>query len=149
MAGCLLVVKWFRSVAGRPISGAVWLNHHGRGSVMSGGHTAKAKRLASFIENLAVALALAVAWVRPTPASAASLFLQVMTPAVTLTPSATDYVNDYVEVTGASGIELPIKTNDPVGMSILVRCSDPAPQVALNDFLVRTTTPPGAGGSAL
>ena len=116
---------------------------------MSGGHTAKAKRLASFIENLAVALALAVAWVRPTPASAASLFLQVMTPAVTLTPSATDYVNDYVEVMGASGIELRIKTNDPVGMSILVRCSDPAPQVALNDFLVRTTTPPGAGGSAL
>jgi hypothetical protein len=85
----------------------------------------------------------------PAPAAAASLFLQVDTPSVTLTPTPTDYIRDYVEVTGLSGIQLRIKTNDPVGMTIMVRCSDPAPQIALNDFLVRTLTAPGTGGASL
>ena len=85
----------------------------------------------------------------PAPVAAAGLFLQVDTPSVALTPTPTDYVQDYVEVTGLSGIQLRVKTNDPVGMSVLVRCSDPAPQIALNDFLVRTLTAPGAGGTAL
>ena len=97
----------------------------------------------------AVAMCFALALLPPGLARAASLFLQVDTPAVTLTPASGDYARDYVEVTGASGIQLRIKTNDPVGMSILVRCPDPAPQIALNDFLVRTLTPPGNGGSAL
>ena len=98
---------------------------------------------------LAVLLAAFLACALPSPSSAVSLFLQVMTPAVTLTPAPNDYAQDYIEVTGGSGIILRIKTNDPVGMAILVRCSDPAPQIALSDFLVRTLTPPGAGGSAL
>ncbi len=101
------------------------------------------------VVRIAAVLPVALACLAPLPATAASLFLQVMSPAVTLTPTAADYVQDYVEVTGLSGIQLRIKTNDPVGMSILVRCADPAPQIALNDFLVRTTTPPGTGGSAL
>jgi hypothetical protein len=85
----------------------------------------------------------------PSPVRAASLFLQVETPALTLTPTPSDYARDYVEATGTTGISVRIKTNDPVGMSVLVRCSDPAPQIALNDFLVRTLTGPGPGGSAL
>jgi hypothetical protein len=113
------------------------------------GHRRNAKPSSVRGACLALALGVAVACARTTPAAAASVFLQVMSPAVTLTPTPTDYVNDYVELTGGSGILLRIKTNDPVGMSILVRCADPAPQIALNDFLVRTTTPPGVGGSAL
>jgi hypothetical protein len=103
---------------------------------------------ASFALQL-LAIGCAAAWLLPAPAIGASLFLQVDTPAVTLTPASTDYVRDYVEATGASGIQLRIKTNDAVGMSILVRCPDALPQIALNDFLVRTLTPPGNGGSAL
>jgi len=98
---------------------------------------------------LAVVLGAALLGALPAPAPAASLFLQVETPALTLTPTASDYVRDYVEATGTTGISVRIKTNDPSGMAILVRCSDPAPQIALNDFLVRTLTGPGAGGSAL
>jgi hypothetical protein len=85
----------------------------------------------------------------PAPASAASLFLQVDTAALTLAPTPADYVRDYVEATGTAGISLRIKTNDPVGMAVMVRCSDPAPQIRLSDFLVRTLTGPGTGGSSL
>jgi len=115
---------------------------------MTDGQRGKAIRLAR-VACAWVALRLALACVPPPPASAASLFLQVISPAVTLTPTASDYVRDYVEITGSAGAQLRIKTNDPVGMTILVRCADPAPQIALGDFLVRTTTPPGAGGNAL
>lgn len=116
---------------------------------MIAGRLGKTKRSAARAACLAVVLPVALACALPTPARAASLFLQVMSPAVTLTPTPNDYLRDYVEVTGASGILLRIKTNDPVGMSVLVRCADPAPQIALNDFLVRTPTPPGTGGSSL
>jgi hypothetical protein len=97
-----------------------------------------------------VAVALAVAFIvgPPSPAAAQSLFLQVNTPSITLAPTPTDYVRDYVELTGASGIQLRIKTNNPVGMSVLVRCADASPRIALNDLLVRTLTPPGIGGAA-
>jgi hypothetical protein len=109
------------------------------------GHPGKTKRSAARAACCAVVLACAL----PAPAPAASLFIQVMSGALTLTPTPADYLRDYVEVTGGSGILLRIKTNDPVGMSVLVRCSDPAPQIALNDFLVRTPTGPGPGGSSL
>ena len=115
---------------------------------MVDGQPGKAKEVAARIGCVAVALGLALACVPPA-ASAATLFLTVLSPAVTLTPTAADYAQDYVEVTGASGITLLINTPDPVDMSILVRCADPSPRIALNDFLVRTTTPPGAGGSSL
>ena len=83
------------------------------------------------------------------PARAANVFINVITNAVTLSPTASDYTRDYVELTGASGIQVRIKTNDPVGMSIFVRCSDPSPRIALSDLLVRTLTPAGLGGAAL
>ena len=113
------------------------------------GHPGKMRRSAARAACFAAMLPLTLACALPAPAPAASLFLQVMSGALTLTPTPNDYLQDYVEATGASGILLRIKTNDPVGMSILVRCSDPAPQIALSDFLVRTTTPPGPGGSSL
>ncbi len=94
-----------------------------------------------------VALALACGWT--VPAAAANLFVQVLTPAVTLAPATVDYDRGYIEAAGVSGIVVRVKTNDPVGMSILVRCADPNPQIALSDLLVRTLTPPGAGGSSL
>lgn len=87
--------------------------------------------------------------IAPSPARAANLFINVITNAVSLAPTAADYGRGYVEITGSSGIQVRIKTNDPVGMSILVRCSDPSPRIALADLLVRTLTPPGAGGAAL
>jgi hypothetical protein len=98
---------------------------------------------------VALALPVTLAFLLPAPATAASLFLQVNTPAITLTPSAADYARDYVEVMGSAGIQLRIKTNDPVGMTVLVRCSDAAPRIALNDFLIRTPTGPGPGGASL
>lgn len=85
----------------------------------------------------------------PAPAIADNVFINLITSAVTLAPTATDYARDYVEVTGAAGIQVKIKTNNPIGMSVLVRCSDPSPPIALADMLVRTTSPPGSGGSSM
>ena len=97
-----------------------------------------------------VAIVLSVAaCLAPSPARAANLFLQVDTAALTLAPTPADYVRDYVEATGNAGISLRIKTSDPVGMAVMVRCSDPAPQIRLNDFMVRTLSVPGTGGSSL
>jgi hypothetical protein len=85
----------------------------------------------------------------PSPAVAQSLSLQVDTPAVTLTPTLADYAQDYVESTGASGIQLRVRTSFLYRVSILVRCADVSPRIALNDLLVRTPTAAGPGGSAL
>lgn len=83
------------------------------------------------------------------PASAASAFVNVIDNAVTLTPSATDYNNDYVEITGASGLRLDVKSNSATGFVLYVKCTDAAPQIRLADFLVRTRTAPGTGGSTM
>ena len=85
----------------------------------------------------------------PRDAGADSLFLQVDTPAVTLNPGASDYARDYAELTGISGIRLKVKTTVLTGMSVLFRCSDPAPRIALSDLMVRTPTPPGLAGASL
>lgn len=84
-----------------------------------------------------------------TLAASANALVQILDPALTLSPTATDYENDYVEATGASGLRVRVKTNSSTGLLLKVRCPDPAPQIALTDFLVRTQTPAGAGGSAL
>ena len=99
--------------------------------------------------GVALAVGIVFALGFPSPAPAANVFIQVLTPAVTLVPTAADYEQDFIDAAGASGIALRIKTNDPVGMAILVRCSDPAPQIAPGDLMVRTLTPPGNGGRAL
>jgi hypothetical protein len=72
-----------------------------------------------------------------TLAASAVALIQIDDAAITLSPNATDYGNDYVEATGAAGIDVEVKTNSTGGL---------APQIALADLLVRTATAPGAGG---
>ena len=81
-------------------------------------------------------------------ASAVSL-IQITDAAITLAPTATDYENDYVEATGAAGIDVSVKTNSTGGMVLMVRCADATPQIALADLQVRTGTAAGAGGSTM
>jgi hypothetical protein len=83
------------------------------------------------------------------PAAAANAFINVIDVAMTLTPTAADYSNDYVEITGASGLRVEVKSNNPTGLVLYVRCADAAPQVRLSDFLVRTLTAPGVGGTTM
>jgi hypothetical protein len=84
-----------------------------------------------------------------TLAASAVALIQIDDAAITLTPNATDYGNDYVEATGAAGIDVEVKTNSTGGLALQVRCADAAPQIALADLLVRTATAPGAGGSSI
>ena len=81
-----------------------------------------------------------------TLAASANTMVQILDPAITLSPTPTDYDNDFVEAAGASGLRVRVKSNSSTGMALFVRCSDPSPQIALADLLVRTTTPAGAGG---
>jgi hypothetical protein len=96
-----------------------------------------------------VILAIAVATGAPSPATAQTLSLQVNTPSITLAPTLTDYAQDFVERTGSAGIQLSVRTSTRFVMSILMRCPDAAPRIALSDLLVRTPTPAGPGGAAL
>jgi hypothetical protein len=82
-------------------------------------------------------------------AATANTMIQILDPSITLSPTSTDYDNDMVEAAGASGLRVRVKTNSATGMILSVRCSDASPQIALADLLVRATTPPGSGGSAL
>ena len=84
-----------------------------------------------------------------TLAASANAVLQVLDATMTLTPNATDYGNDFVEVTGASGLRVRVKTNSTTGCVLSVKCVDASPQILLADFLVRTQTAAGAGGSAM
>jgi len=68
---------------------------------------------------------------------------------LTLSPTATDYVNGYVEAAGASGLRVQVKSNSSTGMILKVKCADASPQIALADLLVRTQTAAGTGGSTL
>jgi hypothetical protein len=84
-----------------------------------------------------------------TLAASANAVLQVLDATMTLTPNATDYGNDFVEVTGASGLRVRLKTNSTTGCVLSVKCVDASPQIALADFMVRTQTAAGAGGSTM
>lgn len=79
----------------------------------------------------------------------AGAFVQIRTPSIVLTPTADDYVNDYVEATGAFGLELRAKNTGASGLTVLVRCSDPSPPIAIGDLLLRTATAPGSGGTTM
>ncbi len=83
------------------------------------------------------------------PAAAANGFINIIDNAITLTPTASDYSNDYVEVTGATGLRVDVKSNSPTGLVLFVKCADAAPRIALTDFLTRTLTAPGTGGSSM
>ena len=82
-----------------------------------------------------------------TLAASASTMVQIVDAAVVLAPNATDYDNDYVEITGASGLRVRVKSNSSTGMVLKVRCPDAAPQIALADLLVKTQTAAGTGGT--
>ena len=84
-----------------------------------------------------------------TLAASANAVLQVLDATMTLTPNAVDYGNDYVEVTGASGLRVRLKTNSTTGCVLNVKCADASPQIALADFLFKTQTAAGAGGSTI
>ena len=84
-----------------------------------------------------------------TLAASASVVLDILDASMTLAPNATDYTNDYVEVTGVSGLRVRLKTNSTTGCVLSVRCPDASPQIALADLRVKTQTAAGAGGSTL
>jgi len=68
---------------------------------------------------------------------------------MTLAPNSTDYANDYVEITGAAGLRVRLKSNSATGCILSVRCADASPQVALANLLVRTQTAAGPGGTRM
>jgi hypothetical protein len=82
-----------------------------------------------------------------TLAATANTMIQILDAAVTLTPNATDYNNDFVDAAGASGLRVRVKSNSSTGMALLVRCSDATPQIALADLLFKTATAAGTGGT--
>ena len=84
-----------------------------------------------------------------TLAASANAMIQILDPAITLTPTAVDYANNLVDAAGAAGLRVQVKTNSSTGMVLMVRCADAAPQIALADLLVRTQTAPGLGGTSL
>jgi hypothetical protein len=82
-------------------------------------------------------------------ARAASAHVDILDATMNLTPNAADYTNDYVEVTGASGCRVRLWTNSGTGGVLFVKCADAAPRIALADFLVKTQTAPGPGGTSM
>jgi hypothetical protein len=84
-----------------------------------------------------------------TLAATAHSMIQIVDASLTLTPTPTDYDNNYVEATGASGLRVNVKTNSSGGMVLRVKCADAAPQITFSDFLVRTQTVAGTGGSTM
>jgi hypothetical protein len=84
-----------------------------------------------------------------TLAASASTMIQIVDAAVVLSPTSTDYDNDYVEITGASGLRVRVKSNSSTGMVLKLRCPDPTPQIALADLLIKTQTAAGTGGTSL
>ena len=79
----------------------------------------------------------------------ANAVLQVLDASFSLLPTATDYANDYVEAIGAAGLRVRLKSNSLTGCILYVKCSDASPQIALADFLVKTQTAAGIGGSSV
>jgi hypothetical protein len=94
-----------------------------------------------------VALALVLTLVHGRDAVAGG-FINIVTDALVLAPTPTDYANDYVEATGVAGLGVKVKNTGPAGLTLLVRAVAPS-AIATGDLLVRTLTPPGTGGITL
>jgi hypothetical protein len=88
-----------------------------------------------------------IAWIGE--ASAQTADINIIDNSVALTPTSLDYENDYVEATGNRGVRLNVRSTSPNGMAVYVRCGDAAPQIRLQDLLVRTLTPPGTRGTSM
>ncbi len=93
--------------------------------------------------------ALALALMFSASTACAEVFINIISNAITLTPTPSDYANDSVEATGLAGIRIKVKTNSPTGMLLMVRSGSGTPAIALADLLVRTMTAPGPGGFTL
>ena len=102
--------------------------------------------LASFVPG---ALAATSGTSNVTLAASANSMIQILDTDVLLTPTPTDYDNDFVQATGGAGLRVQVKTNSTGGMVLRVKCADAAPQIALADLLVRTATAAGTGGSTM
>ncbi len=105
--------------------------------------------LAGGLLTTTVSLAATTGTSSVTLAASANAVLQVLDATMTLSPTATDYANDYVEVTGAAGLRVRLKSNSSTGCVLYVKCTDASPQIALADLHVKTQTAPGAGGSSI
>ncbi len=75
--------------------------------------------------------------------------VDILDATLTMTPTSTDYDNDYVQATGASGLRVRVKTNSSSGVTLQVRCADASPQIALSDLLLKTATTAGTGGTTM
>lgn len=84
-----------------------------------------------------------------TLAASATSQIVIVDNSVTLSPTGTDYDNDFVQATGANGLRVNVKTNSSGGMVLKVKCADASPQIALSDLLVRTQTAAGTGGATM
>lgn len=82
-------------------------------------------------------------------AAQATATITITDASLTLSPSATDYTNNYVEAAGASGLRVQVKSNSSTGMILKVKCADASPQITLADLLVRTQTAAGTGGATM
>src|SRR5467141_3914455 len=59
--------------------------------------------------------------------ASANAVLQVLDPTFNLVPTAFDYTNDFVEVTGAAGLRVRLKSNSAGGCVLYVKCTDASP----------------------
>lgn len=82
-------------------------------------------------------------------AASANAKVDILDPSLMLTPTATDYDNEFVEAAGAGGLRVRVKTNSSTGMVLLVRCDDAVPEIALADLLFKTATAPGGAGTSI
>jgi hypothetical protein len=111
--------------------------------------------LGACISVIAVASLVPGAWAATsgtsnvTLAASANSMIQIVDTDVILTPNPTDYANNFVQATGASGLRVQVKSNSSGGMVLRVKCADAVPQIALADLQVRTQTPAGTGGSTM
>jgi hypothetical protein len=84
-----------------------------------------------------------------TLAAQAVSLIDVLDPTLTLSPTTTDYNNNYVEATGASGLRVRVQTNSTTGMAVYLKCADASPQITLADLLVRTQTASPTGSATM
>jgi len=84
-----------------------------------------------------------------TLAANATATIDILTSGITVSPTSSDYDNNYHEAAGASGIDVRVKSNSSTGMVLKVKCADASPQIALADLLIKTATAAGTGGASM
>ena len=72
--------------------------------------------------------------------------IRIIDTSLLLTPSQADLGAGYITAEGPAGITVQLRSNSSTGAALKLRCADAAPQIALDDFLVRTQTPARGSG---